>query len=193
MGIMEGYKDTCITPLTDFSTTNEMVGCSSLNYGRSQRKEGPINENESMNIQKGREGRRKMAEMYSVLQSLETRQNIVAESTDYIKRLEQEIVRLENLKKSFLVDKPALSQCRNRVSSVNVTVLKGLAFFGIQFQLSQGLMTKIFCVLDKHQAEVLAANISVSDHRIATLTITVMIGHNKSDIVENIQRELFLV
>lgn len=70
MGIMEGYKDTCITPLTDFSTTNEMVGCSSLNYGRSQRKEGPINENESMNIQKGREGRRKMAEMYSVLQSL---------------------------------------------------------------------------------------------------------------------------
>lgn len=117
----------------------------------------------------------------------------MAESTDYIKRLEQEIVRLENLKKSFLVDKPALSQCRNRVSSVNVTVLKGLAFFGIQFQLSQGLMTKIFCVLDKHQAEVLAANISVSDHRIATLTITVMIGHNKSDIVENIQRELFLV
>lgn len=121
----------------------------------------------------------------------------MAESTDYIKRLEQEIVRLENLKKSFLgelvVDKPALSQCRNRVSSVNVTVSKGLAFFGIQFQLSQGLLTKIFGVLDKHQAEVLAANISVSDHRIAILTITVMIGHNKSDIVENIQRELLLI
>lgn len=116
----------------------------------------------------------------------------MAESTDYIKRLEEEILRLKNLKKSLLVYKPALSQCKNRVSSVNVTLSRGLAFFGIQFQLTQGLMTNIFSVLDKHHAEVLAANVSVSDHRLATLAITVMIGNNDSNNVENIRRELLL-
>ncbi|KAJ8565972.1 hypothetical protein K7X08_008548 [Anisodus acutangulus] len=126
--------------------------------------------------------------------SLATREKIVAESTHYIKRLEEEVLRLENLKKSLLgelvVYKPALSQCRNRVSSVNVTVSKGVAFLGIQFQLTHGLMTRIFSVLDKHQAEVVAANISVSDHRLATLAITVMIGNNESNTIENIRREL---
>ncbi|KAK4380008.1 hypothetical protein RND71_001870 [Anisodus tanguticus] len=125
-----------------------------------------------------------------------TREKIVAESTSSIKRLEGEVLRLENLKKSLLgelvVYKPALSQCRNRVSYVNVTVSKGLAFFGIQFQLSHGLMTKIFSVLDKHEAEVLAANISVSEHQLATLTITVTIGNNESNTIENIRRELLL-
>ncbi|XP_055815187.1 uncharacterized protein LOC129884954 [Solanum dulcamara] len=197
MGVMGGYKDAFMPPLTDFSAMNE-IG-SSLSYGnKKQRKEVPI-ANDGIHKERNRRG--KMAEMYSLLQSLvptishihkATREKIVAESTDYIKRLEEEISRLKNLKKSLLVYNPALTQCRNRVSSVNVTVSKGLAFLGIQFQLTQGLMTNIFSVLDKHQAEVLAANISVSDHQLMTLTITVMIGNNEGDTVENIRRELLL-
>ncbi|MCD7467818.1 hypothetical protein HAX54_005460 [Datura stramonium] len=178
MGVMGGYKDACMPPLMDFSAPEKLfsamneMGSSSSN-GKRQRKEGPVATPSNGIIYKERKRRGKMAEMYSVLQSLvpsisnihkATREKIVAESTDYIKRLEEEILRLENLKKSLLgelvVYKPTLSQCRNTVSSVNVTVSKGLAFFGIQFQLTQGLITKIFSVLDKHQAEILAANIS---------------------------------
>ncbi|KAK4737741.1 hypothetical protein R3W88_001438 [Solanum pinnatisectum] len=197
MGVMGGYKDAFMPPLTDFSTINEMGSSSS--YGNKRHKnEGPLAD-DTMHKERNRRG--KMAELYSLLQSLvptishihkATREKIVAESTDYIKRLEEEILRLKNLKKSLMVYKPALSQCRNRVSSVNVTVSKGLAFFGIHFQLTQGLMTSIFSVLDKHQAEVLAANISVSDHQLTTLTITVTIGNTESNTVENIRRELLL-
>ncbi|KAL3380282.1 hypothetical protein AABB24_000755 [Solanum stoloniferum] len=194
MGVMGGYKDAFMPPLTDFSTINEM-GTSSSNGNKRHKKEAPLAD-DTMHKERNRRG--KMAELYSLLQSLvptishihkATREKIVAESTDYIKCLEEEILRL---KKSLVVYKPALSQCRNRVSSVNATVSKGLAFFGIQFQLTQGLMTNIFSVLDKHQAEVLAANISVSDHQLTTLTVTVMIGNNESNIVETIRRELLL-
>ncbi|KAM3357891.1 hypothetical protein P3S68_020822 [Capsicum galapagoense] len=203
MGVMGGYKDACMPPLTEFSAMDEM-GCSSFGGNKRQRKEGPVANTPSDSIQKERKRRGKMAEMYSLLQSLvpsishihkATREKIVTESTDYIKRLEEEILRLKNLKKSLpelLVSKPALCQCRNRVSSVNATVSKGLAFFGIQCQLTQGLMTNIFSVLEKHQGEVLAANISVSDHRLATLAITVMIGNSESSAIENIRRELLL-
>ncbi|XP_010321200.2 transcription factor NAI1-like [Solanum lycopersicum] len=197
MGVMGGYKDAFMPPLTDFSTINEM-GSSSSYGNKRHKKEAPLADD---NMHKERNRRGKMAELYSLLQSLvptishihkATREKIVAESIDYIKRLEEEVLRLKNLKKSVVVYKPALSQWRNRVSSVNATVSKGLAFFGIQFQLTQGLMTNIFSVLDKHQAEVLAANISVSDHQLTTLTITVTIGNNESNTVESIRRELLL-
>ncbi|CAN4123229.1 unnamed protein product [Withania somnifera] len=210
MGVMGEYKDACMPPLTHFSAQEKLVsvmnemGSSSSNGNNMQIKEGPV-VTPIDNIHRERNRRGKMAEMYSMLQSLvptishihkATRERIVTESTDYIKCLEEEILRLKNLKKSLLgeqaVCKPALSQCRNRVSSFNVTVSKGLAFFGIQFQLTQGVMIKIFSVLDKHQAEVLAANISVSDHRLATLTITVMIGNDESNTIENIRRELLI-
>lgn len=66
MGVMGGYKDAFMPPLTDFYAMNE-IG-SSLSYGnKKQRKEGPIAND---GIYKERNRRGKMAEMYSLLQSL---------------------------------------------------------------------------------------------------------------------------
>lgn len=69
MGVMGGYKDACMPPLTDFSAMDEM-GCSSFGGNKRQRKEGPVAITPSDSIQKERKRRGKMAEMYSLLQSL---------------------------------------------------------------------------------------------------------------------------
>lgn len=66
MGVMGGYKDAFMPPLTDFSTINEM-GSSSSNGNKRQKKEAPLAD-DTMHKERNRRG--KMAELYSLLQSL---------------------------------------------------------------------------------------------------------------------------
>lgn len=66
MGVMGGYRDAFMPPLTDFSAMNQMGSSSS--YGcKKQRKEDPMLAD---SIHKERNRRGKTAEMYSLLQSL---------------------------------------------------------------------------------------------------------------------------
>ena len=51
----------------------------------------------------------------------------------------------------------------NSSSSITVTVSGNVAFFGIQSKAQRGLITAIIKVFQKHNTEVLAANVSVNN------------------------------
>ncbi|KAF7151362.1 hypothetical protein RHSIM_Rhsim02G0012900 [Rhododendron simsii] len=153
-------------------------------------------------IHKERERRGKMAEMFSVLQSIvpnifpkATRENIVTETIQYIQRLQEERDRLETLKKSqeSTAVMPTLTQCTNRRdSAVNVTVSgNGVVFFGIRTATNhRHSAVEILGVFERHEAEVLAASVSVNgQQRRMDLTVTAFVGGNE-DVVEKIKREL---
>lgn len=90
--------------------------------------------------------------------------------------------------------KPALSHCSNRNSSVNVSVAGNVAFFGIQVTLRRHLVSNILAVFEKHRADVLAANVSVSDQRRLTLSVTAVVGGNRDgDVVEKIKRDILVI
>ncbi|KAG5559954.1 hypothetical protein RHGRI_003298 [Rhododendron griersonianum] len=141
-------------------------------------------------IQKERERRGKMVEMFSVLQSIVP--NIFPK---YIQRLEEERDRLETLKKSqeSTAVMPTLTQCTNRRdSAVNVTVSgNGVVFFGIRTAANRRhSAVEILGVFERHEAEVLAASVSVNgQQRRLDLTVTAFVGGN-GDVVEKIKREL---
>ncbi|KAI8566105.1 hypothetical protein RHMOL_Rhmol02G0013600 [Rhododendron molle] len=141
-------------------------------------------------IQKERERRGKMTEMFSVLQSIVP--NIFPK---YIQRLEEERDRLETLKKSqeSTAVMPTLTQCTNRRdSAVNVTVSgNGVGFFGIRTAANRRhSAVEILGVFERHEAEVLAVSISVNgQQQRLDLTVTAFIGGN-GDVVEKIKREL---
>lgn len=120
-----------------------------------------------------------------------SREQVLSGSIDFIKWLEEETNRLENLKKLLLQDlaTPASSHYTSRASSVNLTISNGVVFFVIRFWVKRGLLYNVFMVFEKYEAEVLVANVSVDDHQMVTLTVTVKVG-NGTRIVEGIRKEL---
>ncbi|KAE9444564.1 hypothetical protein C3L33_23538, partial [Rhododendron williamsianum] len=85
---------------------------------------------------------------------------------------------------------PTLTQCTNRRDSpVNVAVSRnGVVFFGIWTAVNRRM--EIFGVFERHEAEVLAASVSVNgQQRQLDLTVTAFVDSNE-DIVEKIKSEL---
>lgn len=110
---------------------------------------------------------------------------IVNETINYIKDLEKKKKRLEELKRSKIepevAERKMMLPCTsNRNSSITVTVSGNIAFFGIQSKAQSGLITVIFKVFFKHNAEILAANVSVSNGEL-TLAITASLDHDSGD------------
>lgn len=74
----------------------------------------------------------------------------MTETITYIRSLEKEAERLEELKRSTLLQKqigtkPALSGCTKYLKpSVTATVLNDIAFFGVQLIVKRGSLCKIF-------------------------------------------------
>ncbi|KAK3039013.1 hypothetical protein RJ639_027498 [Escallonia herrerae] len=206
LGIMEGYKDSAIPPLTDFvpPAGGGGMGVSVEKGSSSKRGNRGRGGGEKDYLQRERDRRDKMAEKFRVLQSMvpnlyhkATREAIVNNAIDYITKLEEEKSRLENLKKSISPEsmeaKPILSYCTNRNSNVDVTISGGVAFFGIQLAAQRCLVVKVFGVFDKHGADVLAANVSVNDQRQLTLTVTAMVGGSSTDSIEKIKRDILRI
>lgn len=223
-GIMEGYADSVIPPLSDFPhpslllhgpaitcNINEIPGPSSSEINHRKRLASSSGFHEAGNLEKERNRRDKMAEMYSVLQSMVvpnllpkvTREAIVNNTIEYIQGLEKEIARLEDLKTKknsimilpeSMAAKPVISQFTNRRSSVEVCVYGGVTLFGIQLPARRGLVTNIFRAFEKNQAEVLAANMAVDERRRLTVTVTAMIGGKRVDeAAEKIKREILII
>jgi len=82
-----------------------------------------------------------------------------------------------------------LAPCRTRNPnfSVTVTVSSNVAFFGIESVAKHGLITVIFKVFLKNEAEVLAANVSVN-HGNLILSITSLVQNGA--VIEKIKREI---
>ncbi|CAK9145525.1 unnamed protein product [Ilex paraguariensis] len=198
---MDGYKDSVIPPLSEFSpfpgTAMNEEGSSSRKRSKRAQAKNPES------LHKERDRREKMTEKYSVLQSMvpslmifpkATRERIVSDTIEYIKRLEEEKERLEGVQKALPmkspVAKPVLSHFTDRNSSVNVSFSGGAAFFGIQLAFQRSLVVEIFRVFEKHMADVLAANVSVDDRRQLILTVTALLGGNGYESIEKIKREI---
>lgn len=121
-----------------------------------------------------------------------TREKIVSETAKYIILLEEKKRQLEKLKESSESMAPIRGTVTNSNSSDNVIVSSNVTFFGIQMLAKQGLLTKIFMVFHKHQAEVLAANIAVN-HGQVMVTITAYVNGNRGNIVEKIKKEILIL
>lgn len=121
-----------------------------------------------------------------------TREKIVSETAKYIILLEEKKRQLEKLKESSESMAPIRGTVTNSNSSDNVIVSSNVTFFGIQMLAKQGLLTKIFMVFHKHQAEVLAANIAVN-HGQVMVTITAYVNGNRCNTVEKIKKEILIL
>ncbi|XP_027915602.1 basic helix-loop-helix protein A-like [Vigna unguiculata] len=148
-----------------------------------------------------RERRSKMTQMFTQLQTSvpgllpqATREVIVNETIGYIKELEKKKQRLEELKKLKETVKGvegSTVECgnNNRDCSIVVTVSANVAFFGIQWVPRPGLVAQIFKVFCNHQAEILAANVTVNNGKLI-LAITASVQNNGNCVVEKIKREI---
>ncbi|KAF7813685.1 transcription factor UDT1-like [Senna tora] len=146
-------------------------------------------------LQIERDRRSKMSHMFAELQSTVpglfskvTREVIVNETINYIKHLENKKRRLEELKACSTTTTAAMieptarttttSNNKRNNSSITVTLsASNVAFFGIQSKAQPGLLTRIFKVFFNHNAEILAANVSVNNGDL-TLAITALLPHN---------------
>ncbi|KAL6971342.1 hypothetical protein U1Q18_031020 [Sarracenia purpurea var. burkii] len=208
---MEGYSDSVIPSLAEFSPPSVVAGDAIDEKGSTSRKGDRPKDKGKESNQRERERREKMTEMFSVLQSIvpnllpkATKEKIVADTIRYIQRLEKEREKLEKLSKTLSPESeaardPTLTPCtrRNPTVNVNVTVSgDGVVFFGIQLvSRRRHLATEVFRVFEKHHAEVLAASVSIdggSVHQrqlVMTVTATALAGGN-GESVWKIKREI---
>lgn len=121
-----------------------------------------------------------------------TREKIVSETAKYIILLEEKKRQLEKLKESSKSMAPIIGTVPNSNFSDNFIVTSNVTFFGIQMLVKQGLLTKIFMVFHKHQAEVLAANVAVN-HGQVMVTITACVNSNGGNTVEKIKKEILIL
>ncbi|PON80262.1 Myc-type, basic helix-loop-helix (bHLH) domain containing protein [Parasponia andersonii] len=208
LGIMEGYSDSAIPPLSHFkplleSTIVAQQGSSSRKRARTK-SSSSAQECRAESLEKERGRRLKMNESLAILESLvpgllpkTTREKVLHSTIEYIKYLEEKKKMLEKLKESSgpMAPKGRLALPCTRSSrnlSVTVTFSGNLAFFGIQTPKRQGLVTQIFMVFHKHMAEVLAANV-VINHSQLTLTVTAFVDGNGSNTVEEIKRDILIL
>ncbi|XP_075477639.1 basic helix-loop-helix protein A-like [Primulina tabacum] len=204
MGIMEGYKDTVIPPFSKFSPI-------SISENGPNSRKGDDEEQESIwaeNILKVKERKRRkqMNDRFSILHSMvpglfeiykPPREKIIDETVKFINSLEEEIRRLESLRKqpwheSREAKKQVLSKGTNQNSSVNVTLISKATFLAIEVPFRPGLMTDIIYVLDKHQTEILEARVSVDNRNLLTFAATLMVpNHHGCDIaIQKMKEEL---
>lgn len=117
---------------------------------------------------------------------------IINETIEYIKELEKKKQRLEEIKESMkAVEGKLMLPCStNRNCSISVTVSGNVAFFGIQSEARHGLITMIFKVFSNHHAEVLAANVSVSQGKLILAITAVLQNGDEDATVEMIKREI---
>ncbi|KAL3648875.1 hypothetical protein CASFOL_005278 [Castilleja foliolosa] len=202
LGIMEGYTDTVIPPLSYFSP--KFSGITNINEmgSSSSRKKQKKNKEEE------RQRRAEMREKYSVLQTMlptlsntvkAPKEKIIDNTVSFIKHLEQEEKELlESLKKIQREDeaKPVISRCiTNPNSNVKFTASKGVTFLEIQLPFKRGSVVKIVEVLQKNGAEVLEARMNVNDdddQRLLTFTATVMVASGGDKAIGMIREEILL-
>lgn len=120
---------------------------------------------------------------------------IINETIGYIKELEKKKQRLEEVKESMkALEGKWMLPCTtsNRNCSITVSLSTNVAFFGIQSLARPGLITLIFKVFCKYQAEILAANISVNHgNLILAITASVQNGDGIGNgTIDNIKREI---
>ncbi|KAL3505780.1 hypothetical protein ACH5RR_031162 [Cinchona calisaya] len=199
---MEGYKDSVISPLSEFNNSMHDI----VNYEKgssSSLKRSRIEASETESTRKERLRRGKMAESFSVLQSMvpslfpiqkPTREKILTETIEYIGSLEGEAKRLEGLKKSFL-EKPVLSSCSYSYlkPSFTASFSNGVAFFGVQLPAKRGLLSKIFRVFEEYHAEILEATVLVNEYQMLTLTGTFAVEGHGANLIEKIKREILVL
>ncbi|XP_073128978.1 transcription factor TT8-like [Henckelia pumila] len=185
LGMMEGYKDSVIPPFSYFSPI------SISENGSGSRKGDGVEESiweEDVVKFKERKRRKQMNDKFSILHSTvprlfeickPSREKIIDETVKFINSLEEEIHRLESLRKqprheSKDAKKRVLSKCTNQ-NPVNVTVFNNATFLSIEVPFRPGLMTDIVTVLDKHQTEILEARVSVNSQNLLTFSATLMV------------------
>ncbi|MED6106447.1 hypothetical protein PIB30_005083 [Stylosanthes scabra] len=150
--------------------------------------------------------RLKMNRMFTQLQAIiprpqskATKEVIVTDTIRYIKELERKKQNLEQIKDLQLqahasgttFTLPCIANTDN--CSVTVTVSANVAFFGIRTVARRGLITMILEVFSNHEAEILAANVSVNQG-ILTFAVTALlqvVGDGGGECaVEVIKREI---
>ncbi|MED6182277.1 hypothetical protein PIB30_027117 [Stylosanthes scabra] len=163
----------------------------------------------SSSISAERYRRLKMNRMFTQLQAIiprpqskATKEMIITETVRYIKELERKKQSLEQIKDlqlqahgngsaggtTFML--PCIANADN--CSVTVTVSANVAFFGIRTVARRGLITMILEVFSNHEAEILAANVSVNQG-ILTFAVTALlqvVGDAGEGAVEVIKREI---
>ncbi|KAG6582238.1 Transcription factor bHLH95 [Cucurbita argyrosperma subsp. argyrosperma] len=147
---------------------------------------------------KGREKRKEMSESFDVLQSLvpnlspkATRETIVSETIQFIEDLQKQLMRLEMEKKPL--ESVTMLPSTNSDSpggGVIVSVSSNIVLFGIIFaSVRRGMVTQILMAFERHQAEVLAANVAVS-HGNLTLTVTASVHGYVENTIEQIRNDI---
>lgn len=122
-----------------------------------------------------------------------TREKILYDTVNYVKCLEEEVKRLDGIKKQVQeqkVGKQVSSKFTNQKSAIDVTVSTGATFFAIQLPCKPGIITEIVKVFDKHHAEVLEATISVDDQQLLTFTVTIVLGRDGVNTIQKIKEEI---
>lgn len=200
--IMEGYKDSVVPKLSEISPLKRMAV---LQMGSTPEKRSRKLVSDAEYILRERERRDKLAESFSVLQSVvpgllstpkATRDKIVEETIRYIKNLEEETQRLEGLKKSLIhkqneSSNPLLCHCIRWNPSVTVSYFNGFALLAIKLMLKKGLLSKIFGILEENLGgDVVVSTICVDDHGILTLMAKFNLKKNGGTIIEKIKKEI---
>lgn len=86
-----------------------------------------------------------------------------------------------------------IAHCNIPNSTVGVTTSGDITFFGIQTPVRRSLLTGIVAVFEKHNAEVLAANVAVNGQQL-TVTITAFVDRNGGDdAVETIKADILIL
>ncbi|KAK7264589.1 hypothetical protein RJT34_32198 [Clitoria ternatea] len=205
---MEGYTDTYsampLPPLSQIppsssSSLHPSMAIAETGNNTSKKRVHPNCESLKME----RERRSKMSQMFSQLRTIvpgvlpqATREVIINETIQYIKDLEKKKQSLEEMKESMKEEAMcAAYNHSNRNCSITVTaVSSNVAFFGIQSVAQPGLITVILKVFCKHQAEILAANVSVNNG-VLLLAITASVQNGDKDgdgnsFIEKIRSEI---
>ncbi|XP_042475111.1 uncharacterized protein LOC122057165 [Macadamia integrifolia] len=190
--IMGDYRDSVIPPLSYFSPLPQTITTSTATArGGSRDRKAQLPKDQSYT---------KVAELFKDLQTIvptlqlkptSTQERVVSETIHYIAELEQKLMKLEAKRKASVAAMVEQS-CTHQNFSVEVRVSGDIAFFVIESVMQKGFAVKTLMVLEKHQAEVLAANINANEHKI-TLTITALVKKRDGDEVQRIRTDLLLL
>ncbi|KAJ4954570.1 hypothetical protein NE237_011353 [Protea cynaroides] len=199
--IMGDYSDSVIPPLSYFCPLSQTINNKTRTRTRTRDRD---RDREQLR-------RQKVAELFKVLQTMvpnlcskknltdsnflpqhtSTQGTIVWETIHYITELEQKLMRLQAKREASAAAVLAHS-CTHQKSSVEVMVSGNIAFFGIETVMQKGLAVRALMVLEQHQAEVLASNITTNEHKL-TLTITAILKKDDEDEIQRIRKDLLLL
>ncbi|XP_057958426.1 transcription factor bHLH13-like [Malania oleifera] len=213
LGIMEGYSDSVIPPLSQLSPhlretpaiVGEKAGSSSRKRNRVPEENGktvPEENGKTEGLQKERDRRERMSEKFSLLQTIvpnlfpkATRVKIVSETIEYIEKLEKEKKRLEELKDLSEKMEPARGTITHTVnwdSLVTVDFSGDVVFFGIRTPARRSMAVKILEVFERHRTEVLAASVTVAG-KYLTLAVTAFVKGDRGDTTEKIKSDILML